>query len=410
MNKYLYYSNKIEKGQFLVLFALILIVLLAIIAFAVDGGRVYIEQRRTQNAADNTALGAALAMCRGLDYTTEGLVVAYENGYDNNGTSNTVNINVPPVYGASAGRPGAIEAIVQSEIPSTFANIVGISSFDLTGRAVTICDFGGEYAIFAGGTYCDKQIEWAGSDTLVNGNVHSNNTIHISGQNNAVIEGRITWVNPNDLSDLNQENNNIPNAFEVGIIEEYPVPAHFVKESYQPGGFRADEADAENKYYSFTGIVDQTALENHPDGPLIEEVGETWVLKSGLYYTTGDINLSKSYLIGNQVTFVAGGTIDISGSNHNLSPYVDELLAFSYNDPGIADPDKRCSEPVVKFAGSEHVWAGIIFAPDAMIDMSGSDNSTFAGSLIGHTIRLPGSELGITVIKDEGNPRISLIE
>ena len=65
---------------------------------------------------------------------------------------------------------------------------------------------------------------------------------------------------------------------------------------------------------------------------------------------------------------------------------------------------------VVKFPRSDSDWQGVIFAPFGGIDMSGSDNSTISGSLIGYKIKMPGSELGINVIEDVGNPKISLIE
>lgn len=384
-------ARKIENGQYLVLFVVLMLVFLAIIAFAVDGGRVYIEQRRTQNAADNAALGSALAMCRGLeDYVAEGFTVADENGYDNDGTSNWVSINAPPVYGSSAGSSGAVEAIVQSEIPSTFANIIGISSFDLSGRAVSTCEIGGAYAIFAGGEYCDKQIEWSGSETLVIGDVHSNNSIHISGSGNEV-QGNITWANPFDENnELGQADNTIPDPTPDGPL---PYPVNYEWTDYSSG------------YFSFPG-----GIESFDDlGGHISGSSGNWVMEDGVYYTPGIIKLNLQDVRGN-VTLVAGGFIDISGSDQNLTPFIDGLLAYSYGDPGEDDPDKRCTEPGVKLAGSNSLWEGVIYAPEGMIDMSGSDNSTISGSLIGHTIRMPGSELGVEVIEDEGEPKISLIE
>lgn len=390
-----YILTRSDQGQNLVLFMVLLIVFLAIIAFAVDGGRVYIEQRRTQNAADNASLGSALALCRGVEnYIAEGYTVADENGYDNDGTSNTVSINSPPVYGSSAGSSGAVEAIVQSEIPSTFANIIGVSSFDVSGRAVSTCEIGGAYAIFAGGEYCDKQIEWSGSDSLVIGDVHSNNSIHISGSGN-VVQGNITWADPFDeLNELSQADNTIPDPTQDGPL---PYPVDYNWTDYSTG------------YFSFPGGIESfTDLGAHVQ-PDTENPNYDWVLDDGVYYTPGIIKLDFQRVRGN-VTFVAGGFIDISGSDQYLTPFIDGLLAYSYGDPGSEDPDKRCTEPGVKIAGSNSLWEGVIYAPEAMIDMSGSENSTVSGSLIGHKIKMPGSVLGVEVIEDEGEPSISLIE
>lgn len=48
-----------ERGQAIVLMVLLFIALLGIVALAVDGGRLYLERRSAQNAADNAALAGA---------------------------------------------------------------------------------------------------------------------------------------------------------------------------------------------------------------------------------------------------------------------------------------------------------------------------------------------------------------
>ena len=52
-----------ERGQILVIFALGLTVFVFILALILDGGRVYAERRRTQNAAD--AAATEHAICSG---------------------------------------------------------------------------------------------------------------------------------------------------------------------------------------------------------------------------------------------------------------------------------------------------------------------------------------------------------
>ena len=48
------------RGQILVMFALASVALLAIVALAIDGARVLVEQRGLQNGADGAALTGAL--------------------------------------------------------------------------------------------------------------------------------------------------------------------------------------------------------------------------------------------------------------------------------------------------------------------------------------------------------------
>lgn len=58
--------TKREEGQTLVWVAVGMVVLLLIVALALDGGHLYSERRRMQNAADAGALAGARALCLGL--------------------------------------------------------------------------------------------------------------------------------------------------------------------------------------------------------------------------------------------------------------------------------------------------------------------------------------------------------
>lgn len=176
---------------------------------------------------------------------------------------------------------------------------------------------------------------------------------------------------------------------------------------YAPLGVKA--IDAGELYYPFTETITTDVL---TAAGLLTEVSPgtgIWELKDGLYYTTMDIDLGFGNVTGENITFVAGGTINISGSDQVLKPFkpfVDNLLAFSF-----AFPDNQCSDMVVKFNGSGFTdWQGTIFAPYAGIDMSGSDNTSFSGSIIGYVIKLGGSSLTVHAPPDPNPPVVSLIE
>ena len=258
----------------------------------------------------------------------------------------------------------------------------------------------GNYAIFAWGEDCDKQIDWSGGSVQVNGYIHSNNNVDISGSNNDV-NGLITYVTDYDAHESTTLNPAAGNPLPSGVL---PYPVDFQWEDYAPGGAKAIEAVSHSQYYSFSGKSDNGLLEAPP--PLIQEIGGNWVLRDGLYYPTDDIDIGYNYVIGNNVTFVAGGTINISGSDQYLQPYVDGLLAFSYQDP-----DNRCSDTIVNFNGSDIIeWRGIVYAPYGVIDMSGSGNSAYYGTLIGYAIKVAGQNLTITYDEDLFQGEISLIE
>ena len=81
-----------EKGQALILITLAAIGLFGFAALAVDGSAIFSDRRHAQNAADTAALDAALAKSRLGDWKSGGLQRALSNGYNNNGTTNDVDI------------------------------------------------------------------------------------------------------------------------------------------------------------------------------------------------------------------------------------------------------------------------------------------------------------------------------
>jgi hypothetical protein len=90
-----------QRGQVLVLFALLLPVLFAALAVLVDGGYLYGQRRSAQNAADAGALAAALAVagsgaCNGAA-TTAANYLALRNGAPGPGVSYTLrSVFTPP--------------------------------------------------------------------------------------------------------------------------------------------------------------------------------------------------------------------------------------------------------------------------------------------------------------------------
>ena len=143
------YHKKSEKGQALVIIALAAVGLVAFTALAIDGGMVLSDRRHAQNAADTAAFAAALAKIRTPDYAPSspaaqkqaaidaGLDRADSNGYDNNGTSNTVQVNIPPVSGPYAGNDEYIQVIITSHVRTMFARIVGRQYVTNVADAVT---------------------------------------------------------------------------------------------------------------------------------------------------------------------------------------------------------------------------------------------------------------------------------
>ena len=140
-------AYKSEHGQTIVLIGLALVVLFGFAALAVDGGRLYAEQRRAQNAADAAAYAAASA---GIDSTgpldlswrAAGLAQAGLNDFvdadagPNPGTLLDVEIYHPPVDGDHAGDLGYYQAKIRNHVDQVFSQIVYHDGLEVSVDAV----------------------------------------------------------------------------------------------------------------------------------------------------------------------------------------------------------------------------------------------------------------------------------
>lgn len=129
-------TNKSQRGQALILIAFGIVALVGFTALAVDGGRVFSDRRNAQNAADTSALAAALAELheKPIGFEAEGLARAASNGYENDADSqvtvvfcNTVQSSSNPCTGLPPGADPSeyIRVEIISDVPMTFARVLG---------------------------------------------------------------------------------------------------------------------------------------------------------------------------------------------------------------------------------------------------------------------------------------------
>jgi hypothetical protein len=129
-----------------VLVALCLIGIMGMVAIALDGGYLFDSRRYAQATADAAALAAAVDLYQnqprnsGVDATRtayqSALTTAKAMGYNNDGTTSTVTVNIPPRSGKFAGLPAYAEVIVQFNQNRAFSNIFGSGPIPVTARAV----------------------------------------------------------------------------------------------------------------------------------------------------------------------------------------------------------------------------------------------------------------------------------
>jgi hypothetical protein len=120
----------LERGQSLVLIALVIFALIALLALVLDGGMAYAQRRAAQNAADAGALAGANIYCSTGD-ENEALVKAVEYAGYNNALEE---------HGTTASFDnGAIRVDAQIEYDTFFANIFGYDSMNVGATASAGC-------------------------------------------------------------------------------------------------------------------------------------------------------------------------------------------------------------------------------------------------------------------------------
>lgn len=125
-----------ERGQAVVLVALALTGLLVVAGLGIDAGLLYVERRREQVSADAAAFAAAVTLTKNWSAPvvtrtalarTSAFDYAARNGYNNDGTTNTVTVNIPPLAGAFVGNADYAEVIVAVDVRTAFIRILGPS-------------------------------------------------------------------------------------------------------------------------------------------------------------------------------------------------------------------------------------------------------------------------------------------
>jgi hypothetical protein len=128
-----------DRGQALIMIVLAIVGLLGITGLVIDGGNYFLDRRNAQNAADSAALAAAVTRVRGTggsSPSSAAMTVAAQNGYNNNGTTNTVEVHQPPTEGPYQGNSEYVQVLITSKVKTYLAGVVGWS--ELTNRVQAV--------------------------------------------------------------------------------------------------------------------------------------------------------------------------------------------------------------------------------------------------------------------------------
>src|SRR5579862_3344552 len=130
--------RKFQSGQVVVLAVMMTAVLCGLAGLAVDEGVFQNDRRQMQAAADSAAIAGDQEILAGNSdsITSAAFTDAQKNGFTNGSNNVTVTVNSPPLSGSYSGDSNAVEVIVSAPRPTYFLNAIGISTVNVSTRAV----------------------------------------------------------------------------------------------------------------------------------------------------------------------------------------------------------------------------------------------------------------------------------
>ncbi len=394
-------KTKPERGQALILIVLAIIGLAGMTGLVIDGGNVFLDRRNAQNAANSAALSAALTRGRGgQNAAATALKSAADNGYNNNGTSNVVEVHYPPVSGPYKNNAEYVQVVITSHVKTYFANVLGWRQLTnrveatartrtpevreiLNGQAVIslapTSDCNNKKAFWVHG---EATLDISGGGVFVNS---SNNQCAFIQQGSGSIRIRDRHlINVVGAASIQKPQLLTPGVT-VGVASSsYPPP--FFLPKFGCGG---EAVVSEDGTSMTSGSWDDVFP---PPGVTYLEAG-TYCLKKGMDIT-GDIE-------GSNVTFlIEDGDVHWSGTANILldAPNKGELMGLLLYVP-MKNPNK-----IVLNGGSESIIKGTILAPASAIHINGNHSKAgFKSQIIGYTIDVNGDSNVVIDYKDDQN-------
>lgn len=408
-------GKKNERGQALILIVFAIIGLVGITALAVDGGNAYVEQRRTQNAADTVALGGALARLRGNTWISESYNIASANGFNNDGVTNSVSITSPPSAGPYAGDSEYIQVRITYKVPTYFAGVVGIREITVSSEAVSRTKRSEIKEILEGNAIVSLAPK---SDC------NNNRAFWVHGESTLDISGGGIFINSNNKECALTTNGNGSIRIQGGgisivggakiqkpnLITPFPPKTNTPPLSYPPPFFMPDVGCSDSvSQIQEDGV---TMSPGNYDEDIFPPDGVQF-LEKGTYCINGDFFVD-GYLEGNGVVIkMESGRIRFGGSATVIlsAPKSGDLAGLLIYAP-IENTNR------MSFSGDlESNLQGTILMPGAEIHLNGGDSPVgYRSQIIGYRIISNGQSNIVIKYNDDMNydtysmPEIQLIK
>jgi len=369
-----------QRGQALVMIALAAIGLFAFTALAIDGSAIFSDRRHAQNAADTSALAAALAKTRNNPlWEPVGLTRAESNGYDDNGITNDVLIYNPPISGPYLGNDEYIQVKIRSDVKLFFARIVGWQKYTNNVEAV------------ARATPSDyDEMFWG--NAVVGLAPHECRAVTYQGNADSTITGGGIFV-MSDCSSAAFFNHSsaaeltAPSLCAVGGIDYNPdaltVPSIHAGCSPPPQIAEPNPACSGNAVKSGNELSPGNWTGQFPPHGVD-------TLQSGVYCVDGDFRLNGGEsLTGHGVVIrMDEGVVTWNGG---AEVHLEAPTEGDYSGLLLYMPSATNCSTITLNGNSGSTIVGTVLAPCSNISVEGTGDSGIDGQIIGYTVDLSGT-------------------
>lgn len=445
--------DNFERGQILVLLALVLLGLLGFTALAIDGGMIYADRRYMQSAADAASLAGASVAAQYFedsnvtiaDFTcpssgippqksevvsaavtkagSNGITIAEDIALGSPGHDHGVNVTCTP------GGDTVLVTVMISQVTNTsFVQLFTQAPMRNTvlseSEANPGATAGGGAAIISTSLECGEKIGGIkiGGDpkvTINTGGMYSNSCVEFNGTVNVeVLDGAINYLTKAIRNGCPQETEDkcqvYPDPTQVGKV--HPITNQTIDAPVCGEGAPVDVRLNNSEGTIFPGNYGLISL-NGPNSKLF--------MHAGLYCISDGFTMGEGTLDGLGVTIyynkldarsnegisITGGTITLRAMNEVPAGSTDYIAGGSKEDGSFASVEdmliyvNKSLPPnetdvhgsIVLLGNGGSIFSGTVYAPSSLVDIGGTANMTseedliFKTSIIGYDVKIHGT-------------------
>ncbi len=393
--------NVNEQGQAIVLLVFGMIVLLGMAGLAIDGGNLYTQRRRGQNAVDNAALAYALAINQA---TTTGQADAQSVLSNNGYVAGQNNVQITIIRPPSGYDNSYVEVVMTQTVPTALIHMVtsapAVYSVRATAHGVAGTAPQAGFALVA----MSNCLTQGGNNVNVTGggnsggiNVHNGNIFLNTPETNA---------QPCAIRPPTSQNNTgitVDSGFNISSVGAYdysgaPNVTHPVQTNANGGTPIADPlASLPEPQCTSNGVISGGMYQPGRYGGYGQLVMGPGTYAPGIYCITGNVSISgNDGIVGNGVVFyfINGGmkftgngglTITAPTESNCLGTFGQPTASCTYVGMAIFLARNNTSTVEVRGNGGSAV-TGTIYAMSGVVQARGGGSTPGETSVVGQVI------------------------